>query len=462
MDNIDFSNDVIERLLFKQMLIDKRYMNICSSIFDKRWIQTEHLAKIMQMSINYYKKYNSIPNTKLVKALAKKYAETVDVNLADVNALIDNCVTLDIGASEEVLGKNLKEFIRKKALWTSIIDNVEDIEKNSENVLDKCLERFDAVNKITFNDQDLGMNFFSEDGMKKHWDFINNPEDKIKTGWQSIDKYTNGGFLKDGRMLALFVAQAGLGKSLFMSNLAVNCLRNDLKVVVISLEMSQDVYAQRFDAHISEDDVNHLKESQENSIQKIKNFYAAHPNANLFIKEYPPRSIRCADIETYLDNLKMNGHDFDIVFVDYLNLILPNKGQSDNMFKDGLEVSERLRALSYKFNVPIVSATQCNTSGYNSEELGMENISESRGIAHTADVIMGLFQTQEDREAGLLHCRMLKNRLGGQIGQCATFTMNPSNLVLSDITFDVGSNTTSISTEADNILGNMKNIAMEI
>jgi len=61
------------------------------------------------------------------------------------------------------------------------------------------------------------------------------------------------------------------------------------------------------------------------------------------------------------------------------------------MFKDGLAVSEKLRALSYMFKCPVISAVQSNTEGMNSETIGMENISESRGIAHTADFIAALY-----------------------------------------------------------------------
>lgn len=59
---------------------------------------------------------------------------------------------------------------------------------------------------MTFNDTDLGLEYFNADAMAKHWDYIKNPEAKIKTGWNSIDAYTNGGVLKSGKMLALFMA----------------------------------------------------------------------------------------------------------------------------------------------------------------------------------------------------------------------------------------------------------------
>ena len=95
-------------------------------------------------------------------------------------------------------------------------------------------------------------------------------------------------------------------------------------------------------------------------MQRIKDFYKQHPKANLYIKEWPPRSIRTSDIEMYLESLKNNGKHFDVVIVDYLNLVLPQHS-SDNMYQGALEVSEKLRALSYKFNVPVVSAVQANS-----------------------------------------------------------------------------------------------------
>lgn len=461
----DFSRDIIERLLFRTILTDKTYMSICDSIFDKRWIKTPNLAIAFQLAINFYKKYNRIPDPKIVKAIVKKVVEKrTDISYKDVCDIIDDSVTLNLQLDKDILAKNLKTFIRKQALWCSIFDNVEDIEKNSDDVLDKCLKRFDDVNRITFNDADLGMNYFNEADLLKHWEYITNPEDKISTGWGLLDFYTNGGFLKSGRMLGLFVGQAGLGKSLFLSNLAVNLLRQNLSVVVISLEMSQDVYAQRFDAHISEKNINRLKENKDIAQARIMKFYEDHPKANLFIKEYPPRSIKCSDIDAYLENLKLAGYHFDVVIVDYLNLICASR-QSDNMFTDGLEVSEKLRALSYKYLCPVISATQVNTAGMNNEDAGMENISQSRGIAHTADFISVLFQRPEDRESGIINMRILKNRLGGQVGKVIPFSMNPENLVLTDISFDkAGDSPDQIEStnEADSLIKNLPSISSDI
>jgi hypothetical protein len=106
------------------------------------------------------------------------------------------------------------------------------------------------------------------------------------------------------------------------------------------------------------------------------------------------------------------------------------------MYAGGLGVAEELRALSYKFNVPVVTAVQANSEGMNNEDIGMEHIAESRGIAHTADWISALYQTDSDRENGIIKMRILKNRLGGRVGKTLDFKLNPDTLILDDVTID--------------------------
>ena len=434
---IDFSREEIEKMLFKRATLDKKWMNILSSTFDKRFFKTPYLALLANLLVKYYGKYGHVPSVKALSSMAKAYAEKYPnegIAIADVNQLIASINTFDMQVPDDVVNANLKEFIRKNAFYNALYDNADMLGKDEDSyakVVEKCLENFDRVQKITFNDTALGMEYFDPAAMEEHWKYISNPESKISTGFSSIDVYTHGGFLKDGRSLYLVMAQAGLGKSLFLSNLTKNFLSQGLKVVVISLEMSEDVYAQRFDAHISTNDINKLNATCEDSIARIKQFYADHPTASLFIKEYPPKSVTCNDIRAYLDSLKLAGHNFDVLVVDYLNLV-KSSIKSDNMFIDGLDVSEKLRAISYEFKVPVISAIQTNREGMNNADAGMENISQSSGIAFTADFLMSLYQTDDDRKSGLIMGKILKNRLGGMVGKNVAFTLNTSNLILED------------------------------
>ena len=464
---LDFSEDVIEKLLLKKVMSDKSWLNILSKIYNPKWIKTVNIRILIQLILKFYEKYNNIPSNRVVQALALKYNEKYpqSLNISQVNELISEIGKYDLNVDESIISQNLKDFLKKNAFRSALDNSItavtrEGFKDEYNSIIEQCLTDFDRVQKIIFSDNDLGLHYFDEVSMDKHWNYIRNPDAKIKTGWPSLDSYTNGGFLKDGRSLYLIMAQAGLGKSVFLSNMAVNFLKQNLKVVVISLEMSEDVYACRFDAHISKKNINKLKENEHDAVEAIKQFYAKYPEANLIIKEYPPKSITCNDIQTYLENLRNVGTSFDVVIVDYLNLVKASH-VSDNMFKDGLEVSEQLRAISYKFNVPIVSACQVNTEGMNNENIGMENLSQSRGVAFTTDFLMALFQSTDDRENGQISARLVKNRLGGQIGKIMNFKIDPSTLELADITFDGNIDTDDDESELNNIMRNRQNIEAE-
>ena len=464
---LDFSEDVVEKLLLKKALSDKTWLNILSKIYNPKWVKSKNISVIIQLVLKFYNKYNNIPSSKVVQALVLKYNEKYpqSLNTSQVNELLSDVGKFDLNVDESIISQNLKDFLKKNAFRSALDNSITAVTKEGfkdeyNSIIEQCLSDFDRVQKIVFSDNDLGLHYFDSTAMDKHWDYIRNPDAKIKTGWPSLDSYTNGGFLKDGRSLYLIMAQAGLGKSVFLSNMAVNFLKQNLKVVVISLEMSEDVYACRFDAHISKKNINKLKENEHDAVEAIKRFYAKYPQSNLIIKEYPPKSITCNDIQTYLENLRNVGISFDVVIVDYLNLV---KAQhtSDNMFKDGLEVSEQLRAISYKFNVPVVSACQVNTEGMNNENIGMENLSQSRGVAFTTDFLMALFQSADDRENGQISARLVKNRLGGQIGKVMNFKIDPSTLELADITFDGNIDTDDDESELNNIMRNRQNIEAE-
>lgn len=456
--DFDFTNETIEKLIAKRILTDSKYLGKMSRGFDQRLFESKPIGTIARIAVAYYRKYDKTPTNREMSALLKKYCETrSDVKEEDVSSALLDIENLGIDHNSKAASDNCKNYVRGKLYYLTICDTANDVIKTGN--ADSCIQRFEEIDGCMFEDDKLGLGYFSKEGMDSHWNYIMNPDAKIRTGWIGLDNMTNGGFLRDGRMLACFMGQAGLGKSLFLSNITVNLLKQDLSVVVISLEMSENVYSSRFDAHISKMNINRLRENCDEVRKRIESFHNAHPDAVLTVKEYPPRSVKCSDIEMYLDNLKSSGVKFDAIVVDYLNLILPNT-KTDSMYSGIMEVVEKLRTLSYKFQVPVITATQANRQGMNNENISMEHVSESGGIAHTVDFLGGLYQMDEDRENGIINMRIIKNRLGGCVGRVIPFSMNPDNLVLEDRTGNpIGS---EIQSEADNIISNLSNISADM
>jgi replicative DNA helicase len=117
-----------------------------------------------------------------------------------------------------------------------------------------------------------------------------------------------------------------------------------------------------------------------------------------------------------------------------MNLIAPTKSGM-NLYESVKEVAEQLRAMAFKYDVPVVSATQISRQFFNTVSPGMEGISESIGVAATSDLMCSIWQSDEDRELGVINMGIQKNRFGPNFGQAA-FKCNYNTLTLKETNRD--------------------------
>ena len=434
-DSIKLDKTTSEMWFLARILQDPLFANTIRQEYDTRWVKSKlnSLATKIIFSFNSkYKRAMSIPEFKmLLDGIANK-DQTISKESCD--KLVENMSDVIKNVQTDMLADITNDFVRRQATWCAIVDNVNDIEQNPDATIDKCINRLNDIHALALDSVDAGMNYFDDAEFDEHFDAISNPSRKLSTGWPTIDEITHGGFYQNGRCLVLVAGQAGLGKSLCLSNLAVNFLNNDKVVVVISLEMSENVYAQRFDAHISNIDINSLADNGNQLKSRLQTFKMMHPGAKLFIKEFPPHAVSSVQIDRYLKELtEIKGVKPDVLIVDYLNLVRANSETGDNMYLEGKAVSEQLRELSYKYEIPVVSAVQVNSAGMNNANAGMENISESRGIVMTCDYLQLLTQSEEDQQNGIIRMKILKNRFGGDVGRKVPFKLDPHTLVFTDL-----------------------------
>lgn len=412
----ELCDNIVETLILKKVLTDNIYANLLVEEFDSRWITNANIRFALNITLKHYKKHESVPNRSLLGAYIDKIAEQSEVVGKRKQSILDeydNAMELNIIQENEpdelFTERQILSFIREKSLYFAIMDNIERIESKKDP--SKCIESFEKALGLTLY-KDLGTEYL--DNISDHFDELCSPESKIPIGISCLDKITNGGISSDGDCLLVFMAQPCLGKSLMLSNSAKKLLDRNGFAVVITLELSEKMYGRRFSAHISGNHIDELRETRDDAERKIIDYAKKHPGSKLIIKRFPENSITTMNLENYLDRLiKTIGRVPDVIYVDYLNLMLPkNKSYNSTMYERVGDIARDLRALSAKFKRPIITATQVNTEGYNTTNIGLENTSESKGIAHTADVIIALSQEEDDIEAGIINAKFLKNRYG--------------------------------------------------
>lgn len=352
---------------------------------------------------------------KLVELIDKVYS----INESDYN--------------EKYLADMLVNFTKERAMYFTILDNLNIIEKHGD--VSCCMAKFEEIAKYDLN-TDLGIEYFSN--IDNHIEHLLKPNLKLSTGFKGIDGVTYGGLPTDDTCLFLFMAKPGLGKSMFMANLAANwCLMNK-KVLIITLEMSEHMYSMRMDSIFSNININMLRESSENLKRCITGLKIGKPQAMLQIKEFPTGTCNTMMIKQYCKKLKeTKGFSPDIIIIDYLNIVKPNsKSASGSLYEKGKAVAEELRALSGEMHIPVISALQSNRqsrgSGYATDDIDMDNSGESSGIPATADAMFAAYQMEGERDAGKINLKIIKNRLGGFIGKSIPFEVNYDTLKLFD------------------------------
>jgi hypothetical protein len=103
----------------------------------------------------------------------------------------------------------------------------------------------------------------------------------------------------------------------------------------------------------------------------------------------------------------------DIIFVDYLNICASARikpGGNVNSYTYIKAIAEELRGLAVEHEVPVVSATQTNRTGFTSTDVGLEDTSESFGLPATADFMAALISTEQLQELNQIMVKQLKNR----------------------------------------------------
>jgi replicative DNA helicase len=315
--------------------------------------------------------------------------------------------SIDKSYDKEVLLKNSERFFREKAVYDTVLKTSVNVQSGDIDTT-KILSEFEKACSINLVESH-GFDYL--ENIDTHCEELKKVFKVIPSGWKWLDERIGGGFMAEGKALYVFYGVTNVGKSIFLGNIATNILNQDKTVVLISLEMSEQIYSKRISSQLTKIAMNDLTAQIDPLKQSLGAYKNKHKNAKLIIKEFPPKSVTPLQIKAYLERLVRKGIKPDAIVLDYLNLIAPpERGQ--NSYEAIKQIAEQVRAISYYFGCPLISATQCNRSAYNESNPGLETTSESMGLSHTADAQFSIWTEEEDFELGIIHMGITKNRFG--------------------------------------------------
>ena len=414
--------DFFESILLFNALTDQEYLSSIISYVEPSFFNDKSIGRVIDGISKFFTERGTVPTVTEIKA--RLTSEEDKKALADVKPKL---AQLEGPFNKDELIQNTEKFLKERFVYKTILNVAEKFSDQTVSI-EEVLVDFEKAYNIKLK-ENLGHWYF--DDVDKHIKDLTTTYNPVPTGWKFFDEKTEGGLFP--KTLTVFAGQVNVGKSIVLGNIATNMLLADKNVLLITLEMSEFMYSKRISTQLTQIPHGDLKtftgELKEQILHIKKKL-----NSKLIVKEYPPKTVTVRHIDSFITKLKHKGFTPDIVVIDYINLIHPI-AKNLNSYESVKEIAEHLRALSFKYNIPIVSATQLNRGSFNTASPGMEGISESIGLAATCDVICSLWQDEESRELGVINMGMQKNRFGPNFGSAA-FKCNYNTLTLKETNSD--------------------------
>ena len=402
------TNQTIELTTLSQLLHNEEFNRKVIPFLKSEYFN-EKSEKVLFEEINdFVDKYKNPPTkTSLEIEIEKRkdLSETEHKKVLDLlNNLEDNKVDYDW------LVDTVEKFCKDKAVYNAVVDSIKVIDGKDKNKTEEAIPSMlsDALS-VSF-DNHIGHDYIEQS--EDRYEFYHRKEKRIEFDLEKLNQITKGGLPQ--KTLNIALAGTGVGKSLFMCHLASSTLMQGKNVLYITLEMAEEKIAERIDANlmnITIDDLHTLpKKMFEDKIRSI----SKKTVGKLVIKEYPTASAHSGHFRSLVKELAIKkSFKPDLICIDYLNICASSRFKGNASVGSYFyikAIAEELRGFAVESSVPIVSATQTTRSAYTSNDVGLEDTSESFGLPATADLMFALISTEELEDLNQIMIKQLKNR----------------------------------------------------
>jgi replicative DNA helicase len=268
---------------------------------------------------------------------------------------------------------------------------------------------------------------------------------KVKSGFETIDHMLGGGW--DIQTLNVIMGMTNAGKSVWMQNFAIRSADLGYNVLYITLEMSERKVLKRLGSMrlkipIGEYDLQSkntdLIKNRISNLGSIKTGGDLFKNkvGKIFTKFWAAGTSTISDFDGYIQKLQQKKEiKVDLIIVDYITLIASPKGSNDSLYTKGKHLAEGLRSLGAKFKCPVITAVQVAKDAWNSSDITLESVPESKAIAETADSFWAIIRTPEMMRQNKYRFKLLKQRDGDFLRSQVKIDLNPTFLTLENDQF---------------------------
>ena len=387
------------------MFQDFFFLGIASAKLQQSNFESKVMGWFFNRFRNYYMDYNLKPTKDVIKNEVTRARRKGHLGKKDMQEVKRIYRSLEVPVRDaQYVMDQVASFIRHQAIKQAMHLSIPLLAQ----------EKYDDIWRIMDEARQQGTARF-DPGVKYLTDYkarvVRSVEEReaLPLGIPDVDRRTKGGgiFRKE---MGIFLGPPNSGKSMGLIQAGKSGMMRRYKVAHFTFEMSADEIAERYDATIAGVRLADEDADLPKLYKRLKGLQRAYGHG-IIIKEFPTKGATVDDIVVHLKMLEQQeGFDADLVLIDYGDIVKPPRRMSSKRFEIG-EIFEEIRGkIAVEMNKFVWSAMQGNRSALGKKIVTMKDMSESIEPAKTADLILSLCQTEEEKSMDIMRLYFAKNR----------------------------------------------------
>jgi len=412
-------NTLSERDIIYQLIVSDKFCREIIPILNPKFLEIVYVRTIAIWIKDYFKKFKEAPKKNIIKLYRAHIEEIKDESLQNniftfIEKIDKDYEKIKI-SNEDFAIQNAIKYLKVRSLknFSEDIDsfiNAGDVER-AEN----CVTKFRKVEVASGE----GVSILDDFGIVT--EAFTEEQDLLFTMPGDFGKLMGDVHRED---FIAFLAPMKAGKTFSLIDVGIEGLKNNLKVVMYSLEMSRTNMIKRVWKALSgqctkdidieipyfekegdkwriEKKELHKKASSVLEVQKKqKSLKRLFRGGSFRIYAEPAYSLTVESLENKLDDLAYEGFYPDIIIIDYADIMAPSDKSAD--YRNQIDgIWKRLRALAQKKKAVVFTASQTNR-GAISKEVEAEAVSEDiRKLAHVTSMV-SISKTKFCKENGIV------------------------------------------------------------
>ena len=399
--NFEYLGQTFQLQLLNQIIVDKEFSHSILDVIEPSYFDNKYFKTLIQLIKEYYKKYECTPSFDTLEQQTKSEFP----NETMLKILMDTIGQVKNSPFEG------SQFVQEKALKFCKQQELQKVMSKAQKVIDNGeFENYDQLEELVREALQVGER---EEGLSDvfgNLDEVLNDDFRhpIPMGIAGIDNLLNGGLAKGE--IGVILAPTGVGKSTILTKMANTAFSVGKNVLQIFFEDNPKIIQRKHFTIWTGISPDELSDRKDEVLDKVREIQNSMPN-KLILKKLPSDTLTMNQIKNQVRKLIADGTKIDIILLDYIDCVVPDKNLGDEWKSEG-SVMRGFEAMCHELNIAGWTATQGNRSSISSEVVTTDQMGGSIKKAQVGHVIISIAKTLQQKEMDLATIAITKSRLG--------------------------------------------------